>query len=94
MKYKTIDGVVLTQISQGYYLVSARSLHGKVPYVSSINDVTALCWNELIKGADIDQLVTCVQEEYDVPDEIQLRNDIEGLLTSLEEKGYIYHINE
>ena len=89
MKYYTRKGIVLTSVGEQQVLVSAVSLHDQVPYVTNINDTTATCWEGMAHGATKEELINCIMEEYEVENEVTVREDIERLLRQLSEQNYI-----
>ena len=76
MKYKTMPGVILTEICGNSYLVSAdRTIQ--------VNETTSFCWKQLEKGVDTETLFLQVQEHYEVEDTEMLKSDVTSLIDSL-----------
>ena len=89
MKYHTRRGIVLTTVGEQKVLVSAVSLHDRVPYVTDINDTTAFCWELLSSGCTEEELIRSVLEEYDEVGPETVRRDISLLVQQLAEQGYL-----
>ena len=82
MKYKTMPGVILTEICGNSYLVSAdRTIQ--------VNETTTFCWKQLAKGVDMETLFLQVQEQYEVDDVEMLKNDVSSLIDTLYSKRLI-----
>ncbi len=94
MKYIARKGILPTTVGETNILVSAKALHGQVPYVTEINDTTAFCWELLMKGASEDELTCALMQEFEGADESLIRADICALLHQLEEQGYILPMNK
>lgn len=88
MKYKTKDGIVLTEIGGKLLLISAEALHASIPYVTEINETTATCWRLLEDGLSESDLIHHFLDEYDVEDEL-ISADIHRLLDTMLKSGYI-----
>jgi len=56
--------------------------------------VTAFCWNKLVQGTNRDDIVSSILDFFDVTDEQLVYNDIDILLKSLTDSGYIYCVDE
>lgn len=67
-RYKTRPGVELASICGEYFLVSARDVLEFCPYIVQINGSSAFLWKRLRSGADEDELVSAVEEEFEVRD--------------------------
>lgn len=94
MRYKTREGVILTQICDSYYLVAAKALYGQLPYITEINETAAVCWKRMEHGASEEDLCQTLAAEYDVEDPSGMAGDIQGLLAKLKSDGYIEQIGE
>ena len=88
-RYRTRPGVVLTTIAGQNVLVAAKSVREQCPYTAQINETAAFCWQALEHGADLDDLVRKLSEEYQVADAAQMRDDLEQLLAQLSESNYL-----
>lgn len=87
--YKTRPGVVLTEICGEYLLVSAKKVRDKCPYLTQINESSALLWRELDKGASVDSLFSAVNEEYELPVPDAARAAIKDFIAQMTELGYL-----
>ena len=76
MRYRAMPGVIFVSVCESMFLVKADE-------IIRINEMTALCWEKLKKGTDVDELVTMATENYEVADIKSLREDIMNLLESL-----------
>lgn len=94
MRYKTREGVILTQICGSYYLVAAKALYGQLPYITEINETAAVCWKRMADGASEEDLCQELAAEYDIEDPSGMTSDVQGLLTKLKSDGYIEQISE
>ena len=89
MKYITRKGIIMTSVGGQQVLVSAAALHDQVPYVTNINETTALCWGLLSCGATEEELINHILEQYDTEAAVTVRSDIHTLFKQLYENGYI-----
>lgn len=85
----TRKGVLLTSIAGEYALIAAAHLRKEVPYVMTLNETGAFCWQLLTEGSDEDSLTKAILEEFEVEDENLVRNDVHALLTQLRERHYL-----
>ncbi|MBR4132047.1 MAG: PqqD family protein [Oscillospiraceae bacterium] len=88
-RYRTRPGVVLTTIAGQNVLVAAKTVRDQCPYTAQINETAAFCWQVLEQGADLDELVRRLSEEYEGADPEQMRADMEQLLAQLCESNYL-----
>lgn len=88
-RYKTRPGVVLTTISDQYFLVAAKTVRDLCPYSSQINETAAFCWRILEDGADFDTLFACLSEEYEIDDSAAVKADLQELLDQLLKANYL-----
>lgn len=89
MKYKAKRGIALTDIGGKPFLVSAWALRNELPYVTEVNETTAICWERLVEGSAEEDLIRLVLEEFEVENETLIRDDIRCLLGQLRDGGYI-----
>ncbi len=88
-RYKTRPGVVLTSIAGQHVLVAAKPARQFCPYTSQINETAAFCWRILEQGADADELLTKLAEEYEIEDRTAAREDLNELLEQLRNANYL-----
>ena len=89
MKYRTRNGVVLTEVCDQFLLVSAEKNWDFCPYVIQINETSAFLWRKLELGADLETLVLAVAEEYKVEDFNAAREAIESFIRQMSEMNYL-----
>ncbi len=89
VRYKTRQGIVLTQIAGEYILVAAKALTGTCPYVTQINDSSAFLWERMKNSASEEELLEAVMEEYEIDDPEELRTIIPSFLEEMNAKGYL-----
>ena len=94
MRYKTREGVILTQICGSYYLVAAKALYGQLPYITEVNETAAVCWKRMMDGASEEDLCQKLASEYDVEDPSVMTSDVKSLLANLNSEGYIQTMSE
>ena len=82
MRYRAMPGVIFASVCESLFLVTADE-------IIRINEMTALCWEKLKKGTDVDELVIMATETYEVADIKSLREDIMNLLESLISRGLV-----
>ncbi|MBQ6116867.1 MAG: PqqD family protein [Oscillospiraceae bacterium] len=88
-RYKTRPGVVLTSICGEYVLVAAKSVWELCPYVTELNETSAFLWEHLRGGADLDGLMTALNEEYELDDPATARQAVEAFLRQMLELNYL-----
>ena len=79
-RFKTRPGVVLTEICGEHVLVTARSVMRECPFVTNVNEESAFLWRKLKYGADEEELMRAVEEEYEVEDPAELREGIRAFI--------------
>ena len=88
-RYKTRPGVVLTAICGEHVLVAAAAIRDLCPYVTEINETSAFLWERLRHGADLDDLMAAIGEEYELDDLAVARNSVETFLSQMLEMHYL-----
>lgn len=89
IRYKTRPGVVLTEICGEYVLVSASSIRELCPYVTQLNETSAFLWRRLVPGADLDDLMAALGDEYELDDPLTARQAVESFLQQMLELNYL-----
>ena len=84
-KFRTRPGVVLTEICGEHMLVAARAIAEDCPFVTTVNEESAFLWEKLKGGADAEQLLQAVQDEFNVDDPDTLREAIRVFLQQMSE---------
>lgn len=88
-RYKTRPGVVLTAICGEHVLVAASTAQEFCPYVTEINETSVFLWERLRHGADLDDLMEALGEEYDLDDLAAARESVETFLRQMLEMHYL-----
>lgn len=88
-RYKTRPGVVLTSICGEHVLVAAKSVWELCPYVTELNETSAFLWEHLRGSADLDGLMTALNEEYELDDPTAARQAVEDFLRQMLELNYL-----
>jgi hypothetical protein len=86
MKIK--DGFMLRQIAGSWVVVPLEQRVVEFDGLMTLNESGAILWKLLENGAEIDDLVKAITNEYAI-DEDTARKDIEELLENLAAKGLI-----
>ena len=86
MKIK--DGFILRKIADNYIVVAVGDRIKDFNGVINLNETGALLWRTLQMGAEIDDLVKALLNEYDVSEEIAL-NDVNNFVYKLQEAKLI-----
>ncbi len=94
IRYKTRHGVILTSICGEYVLVSARSVQNLCPYVTELNETSAFLWRQLTSGADLDDLMAALDEEYELDDPAAARQAVESFLRQMLELNYLLPVEQ
>jgi hypothetical protein len=88
-RYKTRPGVVLTAICGEYVLVAASAAQEHCPYVTELNETSAFLWERLRRGADLEDLMTALGEEYELDDPEAVRQAVDAFLQQMLELNYL-----
>lgn len=91
-RYKTRPGVVLTSICGEHILVAAKAAREYCPYVTNINETSAFLWKILQNGADINELMKAVLDEYEVNDISSAEAAVRGFVRQMLELNYLIPI--
>ncbi len=89
MRYKTRNGVLLTEVCGEYLLVATKSARQFCPFVTVLNESAAFVWHRLEPGATLPELEAAVAEEYEIGDPDEARRMLLAMLEDLENKGYL-----
>lgn len=84
--YKIKEGFLLRTVAGSNIVVPVGSID--FSGVITLNEVGALIWKKLENGAELDELVDAVLEEYDTDRETALA-DIEGYIEELKGRGML-----
>ena len=89
MDWQLREGVILTEVCDEYLLVGCSIVRGKCPYVLRVNDSAAFIWKEMEKGKTYEEIVEALKEEYEVTEDIDLREVVDEFTEVLKDNGYI-----
>jgi hypothetical protein len=82
--YSLKGNYVLRQIAGEYLAVPISNEAGDDANIVILNPVSQIIWGKLENGADFNEILNAVTEEFDVSDE-EATNDIKEFLNGLEE---------
>ena len=86
---KTRPGVILTAICGQHVLVAAGEARELCPGVTELNETSAFLWERLRRGADLDELMAALDEEYELDDPAAARQSVEAFLRQMLEMNYL-----
>ena len=86
MKIK--DGFILRKVADNYIVVAVGDRVKEFNGVINLNETGAVLWRALQMGAEIDDLVKALLNEYDVSVEVAL-NDVNTFVGKLQEAKLI-----
>ncbi len=89
---KVRSGVVLVEILNHYLLVADKEARKSCAYYREINESGAFIWKGLKEGRNMDEIVTSFIEEYEVPDEVDIRKEAASFVEKLREQNYIIDV--
>lgn len=84
-KYKVSNDIVFRRSPDGSVIIMKMD---ESSLFFKLTDVSAVVWNMLGKGENVNTIVSKVVSEYDVTQDIALK-DINELISNLEEKKFI-----
>ena len=93
-RYQTRHGVVLTAICGEHVLVAASEAQKLCPYVTELNETSAFLWERLIPGADLDDLMAALDEEYELDDPAAARQAVEAFLRQMLKLNYLLPVEQ
>lgn len=85
---KTKEGFMLREIAGSWIIVPLGERVVEFKSMMTLNGSAALIWKKLESGADFDELVKCITDEYDI-DESTARADVEEFVSLITKKGLI-----
>ncbi len=86
MKIK--DGFILREVASSFVVVAVGKRAKQFNGVINLNETSAFMWRILEKGATKEEIVSKMQEEYDV-DASVLERDVESFTQKLKEAGLL-----
>lgn len=93
-RYNVRPGIVLTSICGESILVAAKSVLEYCPYVTQLNETSAFLWKLLAAGADDNELIDSVKEEYEIDDEAFVRRAIEDFIKQMLDLNYLLPVEQ
>ena len=88
-RYKTREGIILTEVCGEHLLVAAHALRELCPCVTILNESSAFLWERLRAAASAEELALAVTNEYEVEDAVQVRSLIDAFLKQMIELNYL-----
>lgn len=86
-------GIVLTEIHGVYLLVSDEDGRKSCAYLREINELGAFIWRLLEKDLSEEEILTCIREAYDLPEEYDLLRDVRAFMKDLEDNNYLIRVS-
>lgn len=86
---KLRPGVVLTEIHGVCFLTADRAARKRCPYIRRVNEIGAFLWKQLEDGADDEAILSHLRSEYEVPENYDLRKDVDAFLQMLKDGHYL-----
>lgn len=88
MKYKPLDGIVLTQICGKSYLIPTRKASQQCPSVIGLSLAGKIMWETIVKGDSIDDTIKVLVILLKKPEET-VRKMADKFFDSLYKKGFL-----
>lgn len=85
---KVKDNLILREIAGSWIIVPVAEMVVEFNGLMNLNESGAFLWKKLAEGAEMDELVSGLLEEYDI-DEETAKADIEEFVGQLKEKGLL-----
>lgn len=85
---KVKSNLILREIAGSWIIVPVAEMVVEFNGLMNLNESGAFLWKRLAEGAETDELVSGLLEEYDI-DEETARADIREFVKLLEEKGLL-----
>ena len=89
MRYKALDGVVLSKVCNENLLVATRQVWGKCPYVKSLSPLAASFWKGIQLGYSDEQMVQELLKSSTIK-ESAIRNSLDRFLSEMTAEGYLF----
>ena len=86
MKIK--DGFILREVAGSFVVVAVGKRAKEFNGVINLNETSAFMWRILEKGATVEEILSKMQEEYDV-DASVLERDVKSFTQKLKEAGLL-----
>ncbi len=82
-------GIVLIEINGVFLLVADQEGRKYCNYIKVINETGAFIWNQLKDHRSLDEIVSNIQDEYEILDSYHIRKDVNAFIQLLKEGNYI-----
>lgn len=89
MKYKPREGIVLLEIQGVNLLAATADARKHCRFVRKISETAAFIWNQISKGLCDSEIEDAVKEQFYIVEEVDIKKDIENLISKLIEQGYL-----
>ena len=83
------NGIVLTEICGVYLLIADQEARKHCPYIKEISETGAYIWKQMEQNKSPEEIISDIEEKYDVSDTTDLKTEINTFIQSLKEAGYI-----
>ena len=90
----TRSGVICLEIHGCSFLVADREARKICPYIRKISETGAFVWKLLSKGNNIEEIIHYVNQEFEVPESVELIKEINYFINNLKEHNYIIEEKE
>lgn len=92
MRAKT--GIALIEIGDCYFLAADKEARKTCAYICRISETAAFVWKLILEGKNKNEILTLLNEEYDVPANVDLNNDVVSFFARLKEQNYLVFEDE
>ena len=79
---------VLREIAGEYIIIPVGATVQEFNGLITVNEIGSMLWNKLQEEISLEELISCVTEEYEVEKEVA-QSDIEEFLQKLEQAGIL-----
>ena len=94
MKYRTRQGVILSNICDEYFLVSGKDAREHCPYVTHLNETACFIWKKLESGMMVEEILKSVYDEFEGVEMNEIREIVDAFISQLKDAGYIIEESE
>lgn len=85
---KVKDGFMLREVAGSYVVVAVGERSGEFNGMVNLNASGAFLWQTLEKGADREDLISALFDNYEVSKE-QAASDVDKFITIVKENGFV-----
>lgn len=83
------SGIVLIEIYGCFILVADKEARNACVYIRKINETGAIIWRSLSEGKDIEEIVSLLHEEYEIPESVDLKKEVILFIENLKANNYL-----